>query len=222
MGRNDNRKNQRNCAFSFKRKRAAWNKRKDKTMTLDTKVNLAESDKGSFYNQKEWLEEYEYGKGMFYREYGDDKNYTSSEDNDSEWEESSSEEDESYDSDTEELPVEDKNIVVSVSILKRLICSSTVCKHCHESVSLIEDQQYSAGLARRFKIQCTSTNCQPKNPKPFIDMKRKSAQFHEINRAFTLACRLIGRGYSATTKITSVLNLDRPVSEKSWKNIHFH
>ena len=41
-------------------------------MTLDTQVNLAESDKGSFHNQKEWLEEYEYGKGMFYSEYVDD------------------------------------------------------------------------------------------------------------------------------------------------------
>ena len=38
---------------------------KYETMTLDTQVNLAESDKGSFYNQKEWLEEHEYGKGMF-------------------------------------------------------------------------------------------------------------------------------------------------------------
>ena len=65
MGRNDKRKCQRNCAFSFKRKRAAWNKRKDKTMALDTQVNLAESDKGFFYNQKEWLGEYEYGKDMF-------------------------------------------------------------------------------------------------------------------------------------------------------------
>ena len=222
MGRNDKRKYQRNCAFSFKRKRTAWNKRKDKTMTLDTQVNLAESDKGSFYNQKEWLEEYEYGKGMFYSEYGDDKNYTSSEDNDSDWEESSSEEDESSDSNTEELPVEDKNIVVSLLILRRLICSSMVCKDCHESVSLIEDQQYSAGLARRFKIQCTSTNCQFKNPKPFSDMTRKSGQFYEINRAFKLASRLIGRGYSAATKMTSVLNLERPVSKKSWKNIHFH
>ena len=34
-------------------------------MTLDTQVNLAKSDKGSFYYQKELLEEYEYGKGMF-------------------------------------------------------------------------------------------------------------------------------------------------------------
>ena len=72
MGRNDKRKYQINCAFSFKRKTTAWNKRKDKIMALDTQVNLAESDKGFFYNQKEWLEEYEYGNGMFYSEYGDD------------------------------------------------------------------------------------------------------------------------------------------------------
>ena len=193
---------------------------KDKNMTLETLGNLAKSDKVSFDNQREWLEEYEYGKGMFYSEYVDNKNYTSSEDNNSNWEESSSEDDKSSDSNTEELPVEDKNIVVSLLILRRLICSSVVCKDCHESVSLIEDQQYSAGLARRFKIQCTSTNCQPKNLKPFSDMTRKSGQFYEINRAFTLACRLIGRGYSAATKITSVLNLDRPASTKTWKKTY--
>ena len=39
-------------------------------MTLDKQVNLEESsNKGSYYNQKEWLEEYECGKGMFYSEY---------------------------------------------------------------------------------------------------------------------------------------------------------
>ena len=48
MGRSDKRKYQRNCAFSVKRKRTAWNKRKAKTMILDKQVNLAESDKGSF------------------------------------------------------------------------------------------------------------------------------------------------------------------------------
>ena len=35
MGHNGKRKYQRNCVFSFKRKRTAWNKRKDKTMTLE-------------------------------------------------------------------------------------------------------------------------------------------------------------------------------------------
>ena len=55
MGPNDSRRYQRNCVFSNKkRKRAAWSKAKDKTMTLDTQVNLAESDKGPL----EWLDEY--------------------------------------------------------------------------------------------------------------------------------------------------------------------
>ena len=74
MGRNGKCKYQRNCTFSFKRKRTAWNK----SMALDTQVNLAESGKGSFYNQKEWLEEYEYGKGMFYSGYGDDPRVSTS------------------------------------------------------------------------------------------------------------------------------------------------
>ena len=61
----------------FLKKKAAWNKRKDKTMTLETQVNLAKSGKRSFYILRVWLEEYEYGKGVFYSEYSDDKNYTS-------------------------------------------------------------------------------------------------------------------------------------------------
>ena len=65
MGHNDKCKYQRNCAFSFKRKRAAWNKRKDKTMTLDTQVNLAESDKSSFHKQKEMVRGVRVWEGHF-------------------------------------------------------------------------------------------------------------------------------------------------------------
>ena len=77
MGANNKCKYQRNCMFSFNRKRAAYNKRKYKTITLDTQANLAKSGKGSLYIQREWSQEYEYGKGMFYIEYSDDKSYTS-------------------------------------------------------------------------------------------------------------------------------------------------
>ena len=52
IGRNNKCKYQKNCAFSFKRKRTAWNKSKDKTVVLETQANLAESDKGSFCNQR--------------------------------------------------------------------------------------------------------------------------------------------------------------------------
>ena len=72
MGHSDNHKFQRNCVFSIKRKRIAWNKRKAKAMILDTQVNLAENDKGSFYNQKELLEEYKCRNCMFYSEHSDD------------------------------------------------------------------------------------------------------------------------------------------------------
>ena len=34
-------------------------------MPLDTQVNLAESGKGSFYIQREWLEEWRKGKACF-------------------------------------------------------------------------------------------------------------------------------------------------------------
>ena len=38
---------------------------------------------------------------------------------------------------------------------------------------------------------------------------------------FTLTCRLIGRGYSAATKVTSLLILDGPVSKKSREKCTF-
>ena len=106
MGHNDKHRYQRSCAFSNrKRESATWNKRKDKTMNLDTQVNLAGKDKGSFYIQKKWwLVKCEYGKGINYSDYGDYKNCTSSEDKGGNLEESLSEEDDSSDSDMEELP----------------------------------------------------------------------------------------------------------------------
>ena len=65
MGCNDRRKYQ----SSVLKERGQHGIREKTKLTLDTQVNLAGSDKFSFYNQKEWLEEYEHGKGMFDSEY---------------------------------------------------------------------------------------------------------------------------------------------------------
>ena len=65
IGCSDKRKYQRNCAFSVQRKSTAWNKRKYKTMALDTQANLAESHNGSFCNQRKWSEFY-YGEFINY------------------------------------------------------------------------------------------------------------------------------------------------------------
>ena len=46
--------------------RKAWNKARGKYMSVKRRQNLAETDKGSYYNKKEWLEEFLDGKDAFY------------------------------------------------------------------------------------------------------------------------------------------------------------
>ena len=46
--------------------RKAWNKARGKYMSVKRRQSLAETDKGSYYNKKEWLEEFLDGKDAFY------------------------------------------------------------------------------------------------------------------------------------------------------------
>ena len=39
--------------FTARKKRKAWNKNRDKCMLEERKQNLAETDRGSYYNQNE-------------------------------------------------------------------------------------------------------------------------------------------------------------------------
>ena len=42
-------------------------------MAASRELQLLESNKGSFYNQANWIEEYEYYKGLYYSNYGDER-----------------------------------------------------------------------------------------------------------------------------------------------------
>ena len=46
--------------------RKAGNKTRGKYMSVKRRQNLAETDKASYYNKKEWLEEFLDGKDAFY------------------------------------------------------------------------------------------------------------------------------------------------------------
>ena len=52
--------------FAGRKKRKARNKTREKYMLEEKRQNLAETDKGSYYNQEEWLEEVLDDKGAFY------------------------------------------------------------------------------------------------------------------------------------------------------------
>ena len=49
--------------FTGRKKQKAWNKTGEKHMPEEIKQNLAEANRGSYYNQEEWLEEFLNDKG---------------------------------------------------------------------------------------------------------------------------------------------------------------
>ena len=69
-------------SFTGRKKRKAWNYNREKYMPEERRQNLAETDRGSYYNQEEWLEEFLDNKGTFYDgsesdiSESDDDNYT--------------------------------------------------------------------------------------------------------------------------------------------------
>ena len=52
--------------FTGRRKRKARNKTREKYMPEENIQNLAKTDKGSYYNQEEWLEKFLDNKGAIY------------------------------------------------------------------------------------------------------------------------------------------------------------
>ena len=48
------------------KKRKAWNNTREEYMLEERKQNLAETDRASYYNQEEWLEEFLDDKDAFY------------------------------------------------------------------------------------------------------------------------------------------------------------
>ena len=49
-----------------KRKRKAWNSTREKHLPEERRQNLSETNRGSFYNQGEWVEEFLDDNGAFY------------------------------------------------------------------------------------------------------------------------------------------------------------
>ena len=72
--------------FTGCKKRRTWYNTREIYKPLKGRQNLAETDKGSYYNKEEWLEEFLEGKGAFYNgsesddSDNDDENYNENND----------------------------------------------------------------------------------------------------------------------------------------------
>ena len=52
--------------FTGCKKQKAWNKTREKYIQEEKRQSLTEADKGSYYNQEKWLEQFLDDKGTFY------------------------------------------------------------------------------------------------------------------------------------------------------------
>ena len=107
------------------------------------KLQLPEFDKGSFYNQANWIEEYEYDKGLYYNNYEHDFDG------------------ESYESDS------------AINTLQAVITSATRCKAYHEPVCLVEDRKVAVRLTFLLKIEFLNQKCKLTNNNPTMQMIEK-------------------------------------------------
>ena len=173
MGRPDKWKAARESQFARKKKRIPWNKPIPGAMSASWKLQLFESDKGLFYNQANWIEEYEYGKDLYYNNYGDDFDEESSESDSSFDSESDIDSDCESDRNSKNNVKLERNVIVSINMLQSPITSATRCKVCHELVRLVEDRKNAVGLACLLKIECLNQKCKQTYNNPTIPITKK-------------------------------------------------
>ena len=122
--------------FTGRKKRKAWNKTGEKYMSEESRQNLAETDRGSYYNQEERLEEFLDNKGGFY-------NGSESDDSDND--------DEIYNENNEQQQLSEgfaNNCYKTVLpiLLQNLTNDFAVCKHCSGTLLLVKDATSSHGF----------------------------------------------------------------------------
>lgn len=211
-----------NNPFTGVKKRRAWNKNVKQTINDERKVKLAESDRGSYYKQEEWIEKYlTAGSSLRNCTYQDDLENSSSSsscDSDSDYSDSNdSGDEENIEQNEKESRISDTYSIVSKFILQELLTDKAACKLCCGNLTIYDRYpSRSHGLGSVWSLICCNESCKNSTNINPVPMTPKKSKTFEINRQFVLAFRAIGRGYSAAAKFTSIMNLNKPISKNSW------
>ena len=120
-----------------------------------------------------------------------------------------------YSSSSDSENVEEEACGETWTIVYRKELNCVLCRFC-ESESVNFEEVASTGLGAEWVYRCKNSNCASRQTLAPFHTTPKTNRFYDINRELVLKLRLIGRGYSAATKVLSVLNLPRPVSNVSW------
>ena len=207
-------KRSKNAYFSGSKKRRRRSVNKNE-MPEVVRSELAASDKGSYYNQEEWLAEM-CSRGYYSESDSDDLESQSEEETDNDSDMSDIDEQSEDNENEEEIDALDSFVIISPKILQEMMNEIAVCKMCNNLLKIDPQNKSSYGLGRVWTLKCSNVECISHefiNPRPVTP---KIGRMFEINRAFFLAMRSIGKGRAAIQKLTSILNLNQPVNHHSW------
>ena len=207
-------------------------KTKSKEITNEAKVFLAESDKGSYYNQEsQWPNECpstsssscSVNKRSASKRKIEDVlvRDESLEFDDSDLTASDSEDEVDDDVQDEQIRGVDGvfqkpkgNCIVNSDCLQSMVDDIAVCKECHNSLQIVEKTGSKQGLGAKWMFRCTNENCishQYQKSLPTSPKSGKDGKIYAINRASVIGLRAIGKGRSAAEKCLSFLDLTTPV-----------
>jgi len=183
--------------FSSRRSR----KKSKKEFSTEVARDLAETDKGSYYNQKVEEEEREYGASakklelLFVDEDKQEMNVN-------------------FTNTTLEKPKQ--LVILDPEYLSNGLTTASVCKCCQNELELLEDVSFRKGFGTLLVLRCMNKDCEMHNTPSTFHTSKKSGQLYDVNRASVLGLRSIGRGASAAKKLFSIMNISKPISAKSW------
>ena len=186
----------RNTSLSYKKsKKSKSREKKTGTFAEEKKVNLKESDKGSWYEQEDWFPE----------------NLSSESSADC----SESEDDEKLSENDFTKPAADLYLV-NPFLLEKELNSAASCKHCNCDLTILANEKGRQGLGISWIFKCTNDKCPSRESNKPFNLSRKSGHIYVVNRAAVLGFRLIGKGHSAARKFCSVVGLSQPISKSRW------
>ena len=171
-------------------------------------AKLAESDKGSFYQQEKWLEELDIQKSdnaAVAESASRSKIQLEEPDEESQLSSSTPSADGTW------KTISDRAIVSSEKLLEKLDES---CRFCQGRVKVMENVASKHGLGSTWRIQCENESCPSHKTNSVFNSSEKSRAF-EINRASVLGLRAIGVGHSAALEFFSFLGL-APINKNAW------
>ena len=195
--------------WSISKKKTGPKKKKKKVFDEGLRKNLAETDKGSWFNQSLFLEDDQLPSTSSVPEGASRLKLEGlSKKSDDDSDESFSENEETTDDSAVWTIVDRQNLNLQFE-------RNALCRFCGgESVSIQEIEK--VGLGAMWNFHCKNPECSSHVLDNSFHTTPKTNRFYDLNRGLVLGLRMIGRGYSAAQKLLSILNLSSPVNKAPW------